>query len=121
MTDISDLINAKTWRQLGLPRTKDSVKFLQRNFHPDVNTHPDAHEAFTKIQMLFDGPDFDLRVAKGTVMSNHMIVWEAKDGFKDRVNPAVNALGKLANVKESRFFPRVESHGANIVMHYGPG
>ena len=60
---INQVLEAKTWRSLGVPKTKDELRKFQRELHPDKCSDPRAKDAFAKIMALFEGPDYDLRVA----------------------------------------------------------
>jgi len=122
--DITKIMTAKTWRALNIPKTKDALRDLQREFHPDVNTDPNAHEAFVKLVPLFEGPDYQLRVANGTATTAHAIAWSMEKDFDDRKIVAVRALEQLAKLPAefNRFFPKIHSFGPDhLTLNYGEG
>ena len=121
---INQVLEAKTWRSLGVPKTKDELRKFQRELHPDKCSDPRAKDAFAKIMALFEGPDYDLRVAAGQRWEGNQIVWTPKSGFEDRLSPARVALTRFSNLEPqfAQFFPR--NIGVNLdklTAFYGKG
>lgn len=124
MVSVAEVLSAKTWRALKMPKTKDSLRDLQRALHPDVNPDPQANDAFAKAMSLFEGPDFMLRVANGTATESHLIGWNPTKDFGDRNIVAVRALEQLAKLPDEfrRFFPKIHDFGPDhITVAYGEG
>lgn len=124
MTSINDVLHARSWRELNIPKTRENLRDLQRNFHPDVNNDPNAHEAFVKVMSLFEGPDFMLRVVEGISTEAHLIGWRMHNSFDDRKIVAVRALEQLAQLpdKFNRFFPKIHDFGPDhLTVSYGEG
>ena len=122
--NVDTVLKAETWRQLNVPKTKDSLRDMQRQFHPDMNADPKAHEAFVKAMSLFEGADFVSRVATGVATATHLIGWHMHKDFEDRKEPAVRALEKLSKLdpKFARFFPKVYDWGPDhVTIQYGAG
>lgn len=124
MVDLEVVLEAKTWKQLGVPKQKDELRKLQVALHPDRCKDPRANDAFINLMALYDGPDYDLRVASGVSAGNHKIIWTPKKGFEDRLSPARAALTRLADLdpKFAMFFPKNE--GVNLdklTISYGEG
>ena len=107
MVEISAVLSATSWVQLGVPKNKIELRKLQAELHPDVCKDHRANGAFANLMKLYNGPDYDLRVASGVATGAHQIVWTPKPTFEDRLTPARTALTKLHNLKGdfARFFP----------------
>ena len=107
MVEISAVLSATSWVQLGVPKNKIELRKLQAELHPDVCKDHRANGAFANLMKLYNGPDYDLRVASGVATGAHQIVWTPKPTFEDRLALARTALTKLHNLKGdfARFFP----------------
>lgn len=114
---VDEVLSAAKWQDLGVPRTDDSLRALRKRLHPDVCRDPGATDAFTRLEALFNMPEFDLRVASGE-RSGNGIRWTVKDGFKDLEAVAVRVMGDLSHCPEPRFFTRVTAGAPGIHVRY---
>lgn len=124
MVTVEEILKAKNWNALVLPKTKQSLKDLQRKVHPDVNNHSKANDAFVKLTELFNNPDYNLRVATGSATDNHEIIWQPRPEFNDRLSIALSSFKKLDKLPEEfrRFYPKVNKSGLDhLTVSYGEG
>lgn len=124
MVALEIVLEAKSWRQLGVPKEKEELRKLQVAVHPDRCKDPRANDAFVNLMALYNGPDYTLRVAEGVSTEDHKIVWTPKKGFEDRLSPARAALTRLHDLdpKFSMFFPTNEGVGLDkLTLSYGEG
>lgn len=116
---VAEILKAKTWRNLNVERS--DIKLLRKQFHPDVNKDPQAHDAFVRLNELFGGPDFGNRYASATKDGSHT-VWRPKPGFEDLQSNAVAALRQLSKSKEPMFFPTLSGVDNDYFsVRYGSG
>lgn len=121
---VDEVLSAKNWGSFNLEKTKDRLRNLQFQFHPDRNTDPRAHDAFIKINELFEGADYDLRVASGIKTTDHKIIWKPKATFEDRLSVARSRLTSLSNLEDkfAMFFPRnIGDNLDELTVEYGRG
>lgn len=118
------VLSAKKWSELGLPHDRNGLKSAQRRVHPDVCHHPEASSAFAALTILFDAPEFSVRLAEGqrTGVRDHEIKWTVlSDSDKDLVKSAWTAMSAFKN---ERWVPKARrSHGTDLSLdvEYGEG
>ena len=54
---IAKVLAAQNWHGIGYPKTKTALRKVQAECHPDVNSNPNATEAFTKLETLYTAPE----------------------------------------------------------------
>lgn len=94
----ADVLSAKRWADLGLPHDKTGLRQAQRLMHPDVNHDPDAGTAFQRLFELFNAPELDLRLAKGT-MNGGSVIWTFDAADADLAEVALSAHRSIRNHK----------------------
>ncbi|MFZ1412244.1 MAG: hypothetical protein WAS07_12355 [Micropruina sp.] len=123
MVTVEQVLSASTWSALVLPRTEDTLRRLRRQFHPDVFPDPRATAVFTRLEVLFGAPEFQLRTFAGQrVQGSNAIEWTPKPGFEDLVGVADAALRTLARSNNPRFFTSrqdVASTRPGMRVNYG--
>jgi hypothetical protein len=117
----TQILEAQSWRQLGIGRSHTDLQALRKRWHPDVNPAPNANEVFAKIEWLYDNADYLLRVAEGKKTATNEIEWVARAGFRDLAARYVTVVDDLGTT-ESRWFPTVlASRDGKVRVNYGFG
>jgi hypothetical protein len=122
---VDDILLARKWSHLGIPKTPKALRDARALCHPDVTSHPKATEAFLKLQELFDAPDIALRTASGYRFGNGTIEWKMQVGFEDLAEQAIRASNAVRALSDVDWVPTVtksiEATGNTLISTYGDG
>lgn len=114
------VLAARRWSELGVPRTNEGLRAVQRVVHPDVCKHPQAADAFIAAKNLFHGPDFITRLAMGEFAGNHRINWTFPPENVDLAEYAAKAHSAILNQKTPvEWVPRATLSGNILTTDYG--
>lgn len=114
-------MRATSWADLNLPHDAKGLRSAQRAVHPDVCLEADAHDAFTKLTVLFEAPDMDLRLAKGSFKGGK-VEWKFDTHDQDLADLAHKAHNKIRKVKDGELWVAESSLlGTTLTNTYGDG
>lgn len=126
MNDLVDkVIAARSWGDLGIPKTPQILRQTRVKCHPDTNSDPRATEAFLKLEALFTAPDITLRTASGYRVGGGALEWKMEVGFEDLAAQAINASTAVRSLSEVDWAPTITKKvgvtGNTLVSTYGAG
>lgn len=117
----SQVMRATSWADLNLPHDASGLKSAQRAVHPDICSEPSAHDAFTKLPILFHAPDMDLRLAKGKFMGGS-VEWKFDIQDQDLTSHAESMQRSVHNQPDGALWaPSGSVMSSTLTNTYGNG
>lgn len=93
---VEAVLSASSWADLGLPRTRASLRTAARAVHPDLCSDPRAGRAFARLNDLFAAPEHALRVATAQRAGPGVLRWTPRSSFDDLADVARQAMADVA-------------------------